>query len=349
MSKPLISFLVATYNQENYIAEAVKGAFAQTYSPLEIIVSDDNSRDRTFEIVQEMAAGYRGPHKIILNKNATNLGIGGHVNRIMDLTQGELVVAGAGDDISVPERTQVLFDAWEKSGGRATSVFSSYQAMSEKGELREVGGLRAPLEDKTQVRTLKGSLLDFLTTKTPVVNGCTHMWSRELFRYFGPLKADLEDLTLSFRTLAIGELVYVHPPLVKYRRHEANVSFFAGGDDTLSFDHREKRLRWVDEKSVMAYDCMLGDIATLAAKGRIPADEAERLTREAARIRSYYAIERDMMDGTFVTRLGILGKAVGRGNFRGAARSLPRGLPRGLYRRLYLLRDQWRAAKRAKA
>jgi len=109
MSRPLLTFLVAAYNQEQYIREAVEGAFRQTYSPLEIIISDDCSTDRTFAIASEMAAAYRGPHKILLNRNPTNLGISAHANRIMELTHGELVVASAGDDVSLPERTEVIY------------------------------------------------------------------------------------------------------------------------------------------------------------------------------------------------------------------------------------------------
>ena len=60
-SNPLISFVLLAYKQEKYIREAVEGAFAQTYSPLEIILSDDASPDGTFEIIQEMAAAYQGP------------------------------------------------------------------------------------------------------------------------------------------------------------------------------------------------------------------------------------------------------------------------------------------------
>ena len=48
--KPLLTFAVGAYNQERFIREAVESAFAQTYSPLEIVLSDDCSRDRTFEI-----------------------------------------------------------------------------------------------------------------------------------------------------------------------------------------------------------------------------------------------------------------------------------------------------------
>jgi glycosyltransferase involved in cell wall biosynthesis len=48
MNKPLISFLLLSYNQEEYINDAVDGAFSQTYSTLEIIISDDCSNDNTY-------------------------------------------------------------------------------------------------------------------------------------------------------------------------------------------------------------------------------------------------------------------------------------------------------------
>jgi glycosyltransferase involved in cell wall biosynthesis len=50
--KPLLTLAMFAYNHERFIAEAVRGALRQTYSPLEIIISDDCSTDRTFEIIQ---------------------------------------------------------------------------------------------------------------------------------------------------------------------------------------------------------------------------------------------------------------------------------------------------------
>src|SRR5208337_387457 len=105
--KPLLTFALVGYNQERFIREAVEGAFAQTYSPLEIILSDDCSSDRTFDIMREMAAAYRGPHRVVLNRNAVNTGFGGHINRVMELVHGELVLIAAGDDISLPGRAEV--------------------------------------------------------------------------------------------------------------------------------------------------------------------------------------------------------------------------------------------------
>ena len=85
--QPLITFAVISYKEEKYIREAVEAAFAQTYQPLEIILSNDCSGDRTFDIMREMAARYPGPHIVVLNRNEKNLGTGAHINRIMELSR----------------------------------------------------------------------------------------------------------------------------------------------------------------------------------------------------------------------------------------------------------------------
>lgn len=348
MDRPLITYMVASFNQEAFIREAVESAFAQTYSPLEIILSDDASRDRTFEIASAMASAYRGPHQIRLNRNPATLGISGHANRVMELSRGELVVAAAGDDVSLPTRTEVIYQAWEQSGRRATSLFSSYETIQADGSSEGIGGVRGNAADARKFQPLEGTLFDFLCRQLPVVNGCTHAWSRELFDFFGPLRSDLEDLALSFRTLAIGQLLYIHEPLVQYRRHGSNVSFFPGQDDARAweFERREQRLRWVDEKSAMAYEGMLADIATLRRRGRLSEAESRRLTAQAERMRNFYATERQMLEDSALHRVRTLAATAGRGDLKLALRFLPRALPRPLFRRLYLLRERWRSASR---
>jgi len=77
--RPLVTFALFAYNQEKYIREAVDVAFSQTYQPLEIILSDDCSSDRTFEIMQEMAAAYVGPHDVRVRQSEVNRGLIDHV------------------------------------------------------------------------------------------------------------------------------------------------------------------------------------------------------------------------------------------------------------------------------
>jgi glycosyltransferase involved in cell wall biosynthesis len=100
--RPLVTFALFAYNQEKYIREAVEGAFSQTYSPLEIILSDDCSSDATFEIMQELARAYEGLHKVFLYKTSNNLGILEHFFARMSVANGQIFVCAAGDDISCP-------------------------------------------------------------------------------------------------------------------------------------------------------------------------------------------------------------------------------------------------------
>ena len=70
---PLITFALLAYNQESYIREAVEGAFAQNYSPLEIILSDDYSTDKTYEIMKDLVDEYKGFHIIKINRNGISV------------------------------------------------------------------------------------------------------------------------------------------------------------------------------------------------------------------------------------------------------------------------------------
>ena len=77
--KPLVTISMLTYNQERYVRDAVRGVLAQTYEPLEIVISDDCSTDGTWNIILEEVDAYRksgGVHKnIVLNRNEKNLGL----------------------------------------------------------------------------------------------------------------------------------------------------------------------------------------------------------------------------------------------------------------------------------
>lgn len=214
--KPLVSFLLFSYNQERFIKEAVEGALSQTYSPLEIIFSDDCSTDKTFEIMQNIVAHYTGPHKIILNRNENNLGIGGHVNRCMQLSHGELIVIAAGDDISLPERTSEIYKAWIDSGKTAFSFESSRVDINESGDIINRPSLTF-LPQEHQLRHFSKTLQSY-------VLGACHAWHRKVFDVFGPLpNITMEDVAIPPRAMLLGRVVRIDKVLVKYRVHESNI------------------------------------------------------------------------------------------------------------------------------
>ncbi len=227
MTRPLVSFLVIAYRQERFIREAVQSALAQTYEPLEIVLSDDCSPDRTFEIIKEEADSYRGPHKVIVNRNQSNLGLIGNVNRAWGLTHGEFIVVQGGDDISLPHRTETLVKAW-KEPFPVHAVCSECTVIDESGQ---------PLNHKPVYLPAK-TLDEFTQTWRCGVDGCTAGYSRQLIDKYGPLDTSLleEDIVLSFRALLESGIRAVDEPLIQYRRHSNNI--YHGR--VLSPDRRER-------------------------------------------------------------------------------------------------------------
>jgi hypothetical protein len=92
---------------------------------------------------------------------------------------------------------------------------------------------------------------------------------------------------------------------------------------------------------------MLADVELLHRKGRLTLEEHDRLRREGRRIRTIYAVEREMMDGNALKKISTLAGAAGRGHFKCALRFLPRLLPQAMYRALYQIKNRNRPPNRA--
>jgi glycosyltransferase involved in cell wall biosynthesis len=98
--EPLVSVHVVTYNQRQFIEETLASILSQDYGSLQIVVSDDGSRDGTAELVESYAARY--PGKVIAITGGPNLGISGNSNRCLKACTGTYVAFLAGDDLMLP-------------------------------------------------------------------------------------------------------------------------------------------------------------------------------------------------------------------------------------------------------
>jgi glycosyltransferase involved in cell wall biosynthesis len=215
--RPLITFALFAYNQEQFIREAVEGAFAQTYSPLEIILSDDGSSDRTFEIMSQMASEYRGPHTVVLNRNQPNLGLVPHVNKvIMEISRGDIIVMAAGDDISFADRVENTWEIFENDSN-IFSVSMNFEMINQAG---------TPIDSKICYEESCYSLDDYLEGKLIPKCGCTRAYKKNIFEFFGPLSATCktEDVPLMVRTILLGKSYHIEKKGIYYRDCDDSIS-----------------------------------------------------------------------------------------------------------------------------
>src|SRR5262249_33172664 len=156
---------------------------------------------------------------IRLNRNETNMGFGASINRAMRMATGEFIVIASADDVSLPNRVEVLQRCHAESGGKAISVFSNATVIDENGKQH---GRHYTSFDKESLT------LSFMARRFSGVLGATHGWHRRVFDVFGPItenKVVAEDQIISFRSALLGEVRFVDELLVLYRLHDNNAQF----------------------------------------------------------------------------------------------------------------------------
>jgi glycosyltransferase involved in cell wall biosynthesis len=96
---PLVTIAIPTYNGERFIRNTLRSVFVQTYQNWELLLTDDCSTDRSFEILQAID----DPRVRVLH-NEQNRGLIWTLNRQIELARGELFARMDHDDLMHPDR-----------------------------------------------------------------------------------------------------------------------------------------------------------------------------------------------------------------------------------------------------
>ena len=202
------SLVILSYNQEKLIAESIKSAFSQECPPIEILISDDCSSDSTFKIIQEMAAAYNGPHIVKINRNTENLGLIGHINKIHELSSGEVIIGAAGDDISRSNRCKKIMEHFEHK--KPLLIFSNAEVVDMDGKKANLNYKSATLYKTKNIIKIARSMKLYL--------GATGAWHRGLYDKYGQInEGSYEDLVMGFRAALEGKVHIIPEKLVIYR------------------------------------------------------------------------------------------------------------------------------------
>lgn len=217
--------------------DAVRDLLAQDAEKLEIFLSDDCSTDSSLLILEEEAKNYCGPHKVILNQTQKNLGLNEHINSLLPLASGDIIIPFAGDDRFRSDRARLL-------AGRL--VLDDTLLAHSWADFIGADGKPVPLMHADATLYMTDDIRQIARSEGLFI-GATAAWRRELFTKYGPLPNNeaYEDLVLGFRAALEGRISFLNEPLIKYRVG-TGVSFQPQKSKGSDFEtqRRRKLYRW---------------------------------------------------------------------------------------------------------
>lgn len=105
-----ISVIISAYNHEKFITKAIDSVLNQSFQDFELIITDDNSTDRTAEIIKN----YQDP-RLIFKKNSQNFGMVINTNNSIKMANGEYIAILNSDDFWEPNKLQKQIDFMQQN------------------------------------------------------------------------------------------------------------------------------------------------------------------------------------------------------------------------------------------
>lgn len=206
---PRVSVVMSVFNGMPYLSEAVESILSQTFTDFEFIITDDGSRDGTWEALTTAA---RRDARIRLIRNPSNIGAAPARNQSMALATGDYIAGQDADDISHPERLarQVEF----LDANPAVGVLGTAQTFVDEAG-RPLGEMQDPVE--TEDEALQPLLLDMNCFCAASV-----MFRRSLLIRVGgydETMAHSEDYDLLLRLAEATKIGNLLEGLYSYRQH----------------------------------------------------------------------------------------------------------------------------------
>lgn len=107
-----VSIIMGIYNCQDTLEESIESIINQSFKNWELILCDDGSIDKTYNIAKKYVEDY--PDKIFLLKNKRNRGLSYTLNKCLKVSRGKYIARMDGDDISLHNRLQKEFNFLEK-------------------------------------------------------------------------------------------------------------------------------------------------------------------------------------------------------------------------------------------
>jgi glycosyltransferase involved in cell wall biosynthesis len=211
---PLVSAIALCYNHERFLHDCLEGIKAQNYPNLQIIVTDDGSRDASPLLIRSWIE--RNPSlRVTFLCNERNLGLCKTLNRALSLAQGKYISMIATDDVWEADKIRDQVAAMESLPEKAGVLYSDAFQIDESGSPlpkrfieshREFN--RMPEGDIREI-LWQGNFIPAMTTLIrSSVFECVGMYDEKLF---------YEDWEMWLRISEHYHFAYFPRPTAKYR------------------------------------------------------------------------------------------------------------------------------------
>ena len=222
---PLVSIVVPSYCHEDYLVDCLVSIHDQTYPEIELVVVDDQSTDRSFEVVHELlqrdfTARFRN---VVHTRNPVNIGAHATINRGISLSSGSHIAVINSDDLFHADRITSLMDALEREGSEL--AFSLVEIVADPEEVQEIEpffrvfALRQLLALKRELTTGFA-----LMRSNQAISTGNLLFTRRLYEKAGPFMAlkYCHDWDFILQSLFWTEPAVVQQEHYGYRLHSSN-------------------------------------------------------------------------------------------------------------------------------
>lgn len=225
-TQPLVSVRVITYNSSKTVVETLDSIYNQTYPNIELIISDDCSKDDTVSICRDWVSQHK--ERFVRTEIITvekNTGVTGNVNRSEEACQGEWVKGIAGDDVLMPNCIQIYME-YVNNHPETVVLFSRVECFGGTAERITFA------EKRNRYDFFSWDIekqLDFLIFEWNCIPTVTNFYNIQVFRKLG-LKCDsriplLEDQPRWLNVLKAGvKMDFIDEVLVRYRISNSSLS-----------------------------------------------------------------------------------------------------------------------------
>jgi glycosyltransferase involved in cell wall biosynthesis len=213
-ASPRVSIVIGAYNAQRYLAETLDSLLAQTMRDFELIVTDDGSTDRTFDILKEFEAKDARVRPIKIPHG----GIVDAANSGLNAARAELIARADSDDIHMPDRLQKQADYMD-AHPEVVALGSRMMVIEPYGSPIKVSDHKLTHEE-IDAALLKA---DGWALPQPAA-----MLRKSVAMKVGAYRHDYpwsEDLDLFLRMAEVGRVENLPDVLVRYRIHPGSTNW----------------------------------------------------------------------------------------------------------------------------